>query len=78
MPNVAPGCLQVAMASLLEDVPLEAGDEITVSYVEIYAARAARQDALQSKKGFACACKRCEAPPAADAPLDGWACVATR
>ena len=56
--------------------PLQRGDEVTVSYTELYAARGERQDAILSKKGFQCACARCASPPVADAALDGWCCPA--
>ena len=51
------------------------GEEVSVSYVELYAGRAARQAALRAKKGFACVCLRCETPPATDAALEGWQCT---
>ena len=51
------------------------GEEVSVAYVELYAARQARQAALREKKGFTCVCARCAAPPASDAPLAGWRCA---
>ena len=39
------------------------GEEITVSYIELYASRDERQAAVLAKKGFTCACTRCATPP---------------
>ena len=55
---------------------LAAGDEISISYVELYAGKQARQAALRSNKGFSCSCRRCEDPPADDSLLEGWQCAA--
>ena len=41
---------------------------------DLYAGRAARQEALLARKGFECQCRRCVAPHPADAHLDGWRC----
>ena len=56
--------------------PLRAGEEVSVSYSEVYASRSERQAAVQAKKGFKCACSRCKQPPPEDRPLDGWRCAA--
>lgn len=53
------------------------GEQLSVSYAGLYAARAERQRELKTKKGFDCLCTRCVAVPAADAPLDGWRCVSS-
>ena len=50
------------------------GEEITVSYIELYASRDERQAAVLAKKGFTCACTRCATPLPTDAVLDGWRC----
>ena len=56
-------------------MPIRRGAEVTVSYVEVYAARAERRSAIEAKKGFACQCSRCKRPLPADAQLDGWRCA---
>ena len=56
--------------------PIRAGEEVAISYTELYAGRDERRSSMQTKKGFMCACARCEQPPAADAELDGWRCLA--
>ena len=55
--------------------PVRAGEPITIAYTDLYAGRSARQRALQTRKGFACACERCTRPPASDDALDGWKCA---
>jgi hypothetical protein len=55
---------------------LAPGEEVTVSYTELFASRSERRSAIKAKKGFWCMCTRCTAPPAGDAPLDGWRCAA--
>lgn len=52
------------------------GEEIAVSYTDIFEARDTRRTALQEKKGFVCRCHRCVTPPIEDFELDGWICVA--
>ena len=47
-----------------------------MSYTELFASRSERRSAIKAKKGFWCMCTRCTAPPAGDAPLDGWRCAA--
>ena len=57
---------------------LKVGEEVSISYVELYAGRPARQAALRAKKGFDCTCERCVHPPANDLALDAWRCCAKR
>lgn len=56
--------------------PVRRGDEVSISYTEMYASRDERQASLKAQKGFKCACARCVAPPARDLVLDGWRCSA--
>ena len=57
---------------------LEAGEEVSISYTELYASRAVRQAALSANKGFTCVCTRCVEPSAGDLDLEGWACASSR
>ena len=57
-------------------VACAAGEELTVSYINLYESRASRRAATLATKGFACACERCAAPLAGsfDRRLQGAAC----
>ena len=59
---------------MLKDV--RAGQEVSISYTELYAGRDERRSSLRAKKAFDCACARCERPPASDTRLEGWKCAA--
>ena len=52
------------------------GQQVSISYTELYAGRAERRMHLKQTKAFECTCERCAAPPAEDAALDGWRCGA--
>lgn len=58
--------------------PIVAGEELCVSYVDLFAARSARREALEATKGFACGCNRCSAPLASspDRFFEGALCTA--
>ena len=43
------------------------GEELTLGYVELYAARAERRAGLRASKGFDCGCRRCAQ---SDAPAE--------
>ena len=54
--------------------PINKGDEVHISYTELYRPVRLRQDALDEKKGFRCGCQKCLGD--AGAPLKeiiaGW------
>ena len=54
---------------------LAAGEQVTISYVDLYQGLEARRAALLAKKGFRCVCERCVSNPIEDAPLGGWRCT---
>jgi len=57
-------------------VPVAPGDELTVSYIDLYQSTAARRKELKATKHFLCGCARCAAPTADDAVLEGVCCGA--
>jgi hypothetical protein len=61
-------------ARLLRDV--EAGEEITITYVDLFATRAARRDELRRRYHFECSCERCEPACGLPTPTGGEVRVA--
>ena len=55
-------------------VPVAPGDELTVSYMDLFQPTAARRKELEATKHFLCGCVRCTASVADGAMLEGVCC----
>ncbi|KAJ0395574.1 hypothetical protein P43SY_000682 [Pythium insidiosum] len=65
-----------ARVRVIRDV--QAGDELTISYVELFESTPRRRDVLRRSYFFHCRCPRCEraaAEPSEDQWLDGYQCA---